>query len=73
MVDLLEYLIASRQPKGRLAPRADPAPRRRRYTVVSVDDHVIEPPDLFEDRLPARWAEAGPRVVHRDEVSEALG
>jgi predicted TIM-barrel fold metal-dependent hydrolase len=29
---------------------------------VSVDDHVVEPPDMFEGRLPARYADAAPRV-----------
>ncbi len=28
--------------------------------VISVDDHLIEPPDLFEDRLPAALAAGGP-------------
>ncbi|MGO8861128.1 MAG: amidohydrolase family protein [Acidimicrobiales bacterium] len=31
--------------------------------LVSVDDHVIEPPDMFEGRLPARYAGEAPRVV----------
>ena len=31
--------------------------------LVSVDDHVIEPPDMFDGRLPARYAELAPRVV----------
>jgi predicted TIM-barrel fold metal-dependent hydrolase len=31
--------------------------------IVSVDDHVIEPPDLFESRLPAKFLEQGPKVV----------
>jgi predicted TIM-barrel fold metal-dependent hydrolase len=30
--------------------------------IVSVDDHVIEPPSLWASRLPARYKEAGPRV-----------
>ena len=30
----------------------DPERRARRYTIVSVDDHLCEPPDLFEGRLP---------------------
>jgi predicted TIM-barrel fold metal-dependent hydrolase len=34
--------------------------------IISVDDHIIEPPHLWESRLPARYREAGPRVV-RDE------
>ncbi len=31
--------------------------------LVSVDDHVIEPPDMFEHHLPAKWADDAPRVV----------
>jgi predicted TIM-barrel fold metal-dependent hydrolase len=34
-----------------------------RYTVISVDDHLVEPPDMFEGRLPARFAALAPRVV----------
>lgn len=41
----------------------DPAPREVRYTVISVDDHVVEPPHLFEGRVPARFADAAPRIV----------
>jgi len=31
--------------------------------IVSVDDHVIEPPHLWQDRLPRGLVERGPRVV----------
>lgn len=31
--------------------------------VVSVDDHLIEPPDLFEGRMPASLADRAPRIV----------
>ena len=31
--------------------------------IISVDDHVIEPPDLWERWLPARFRDAGPKVV----------
>lgn len=31
--------------------------------VVSVDDHVVEPPDVWTSRLPARLRDIGPRVV----------
>ena len=30
--------------------------------IISVDDHVIEPPDLWQRWLPERFREAGPRV-----------
>jgi predicted TIM-barrel fold metal-dependent hydrolase len=33
---------------------------------ISVDDHVVEPPDLFDGRVPARYADSAPRVVHTD-------
>jgi predicted TIM-barrel fold metal-dependent hydrolase len=31
--------------------------------IISVDDHVVEPPDLWASRLPRRLVERGPRVV----------
>jgi predicted TIM-barrel fold metal-dependent hydrolase len=31
--------------------------------IISVDDHVVEPPDLWTNRLPTKYREAGPRVV----------
>jgi len=31
--------------------------------VVSVDDHTVEPADLWTSRLPAKYRDAGPRVV----------
>lgn len=33
--------------------------------VISVDDHVVEPADTFERWLPARFRDAGPKVVRR--------
>src|SRR5579863_2717564 len=38
--------------------------------LVSVDDHVVEPPDMFEGRLPARFAAEAPRVDVRDDGTE---
>jgi predicted TIM-barrel fold metal-dependent hydrolase len=39
--------------------------------LVSVDDHVIEPPGMFEGRLPARFEDRAPRVVHLDDGTDA--
>jgi predicted TIM-barrel fold metal-dependent hydrolase len=44
----------------------DPEPREVRYTVISVDDHVVEPPHTFAGRLPAALAERAPRIVELD-------
>jgi predicted TIM-barrel fold metal-dependent hydrolase len=41
----------------------EPEPREVRYTVISVDDHLVEPADMFEGRLPSRLQERAPRVV----------
>jgi predicted TIM-barrel fold metal-dependent hydrolase len=35
--------------------------------VVSVDDHVIEHPNVWQDRLPAKYKEAGPKNVRDDQ------
>ena len=31
--------------------------------IISVDDHVLEPPDLWQRWLPARFRDEGPRLV----------
>ena len=64
--DRAQAVRADRDPAARtvtLLP--DPERQRRYYTVISVDDHIVEPPDAFEGRLPARLAERGPRVIKR--------
>jgi predicted TIM-barrel fold metal-dependent hydrolase len=34
--------------------------------LISVDDHVVEPPTLWSDRLPVRYREQGPRIVQEE-------
>jgi hypothetical protein len=41
----------------------DPDSRQRPHVVISVDDHVIDPPDMFARRLLAELADQGPKVV----------
>ncbi len=31
--------------------------------IISVDDHVVEPPNVWQDRLPSKYLDVGPRVV----------
>ena len=33
--------------------------------IVSVDDHVLEPANLWTSRLPAKWRDVGPRVERK--------
>ena len=42
-------------------PMPEPLPK-----IISVDDHVVEPPNVWQDRLPAKYAEIGPRIVRAD-------
>jgi predicted TIM-barrel fold metal-dependent hydrolase len=46
-------------------PRAD-----RKYLVISVDDHIVEPPDTFEGRIPSKLADRAPRVIDREDGSQ---
>jgi predicted TIM-barrel fold metal-dependent hydrolase len=48
----------------------EPEPRERRYTVVSVDDHLVEPPDMFEGRVPARLADRAPKIIERPDGTQ---
>jgi predicted TIM-barrel fold metal-dependent hydrolase len=34
-----------------------------RYRVISADNHILEPPNLFIDRVPARYRDQAPRIV----------
>ncbi len=41
----------------------EPEPRAVVNTIISVDDHLVEPPDMFEGRLPAALQDRAPKVV----------
>jgi predicted TIM-barrel fold metal-dependent hydrolase len=48
----------------------EPDPRPVRYTVISVDDHLVEPPGMFEGRLPSAMTDRAPRIVTNDQGHE---
>ncbi len=35
--------------------------------MISVDDHLFEPPHVWQDRLPAKYRDVGPRIVEIEE------
>ena len=47
---------------------AEVAPARLPF--ISVDDHVIEPRDLWLDRLPAKYRDVGPRLIDTDGIEQ---
>ena len=44
--------------------------RPEEMILVSVDDHVVEPPTMFEQHLPASYKAQAPRVVHKKDGSD---
>ncbi len=44
--------------------------RLEEMILVSVDDHVVEPPDMFDQHLPDEWKPRAPRVVHKKDGSD---
>src|SRR3954454_23747389 len=52
--------------RGKVTFLPDPPRQERKYTFISVDDHIVEPPDAFEGRMPAKFADQTPRVVEQD-------
>jgi predicted TIM-barrel fold metal-dependent hydrolase len=44
----------------------DPEPRQVKNLLISTDDHLVEPPEMFEGRVPAKFGDAIPHVVERD-------
>jgi predicted TIM-barrel fold metal-dependent hydrolase len=35
--------------------------------LVSIDDHMIEPPDMYKKHVPAKWADKAPKVVRNEQ------
>src|SRR5438309_11995219 len=35
--------------------------------LVSIDDHMIEPPNMYENHVPAKWADLAPKVVRNEQ------
>ncbi|HME15537.1 MAG TPA: amidohydrolase family protein [Mycobacterium sp.] len=38
--------------------------------LISVDDHTVEPPDMFKDHLPKKYTDDAPRLVHNADGSD---
>src|SRR6476661_3895045 len=66
-----EEFGGSRGRRAQVTFLPEPEPRESFATVISVDDHVVEPPDTFADRFPKKFADAAPRVVETDDGGQA--
>jgi len=43
-----------------------PMPLQDHMQLISVDDHLVEPPHVWQSRLPAKWREDGPKIVEEE-------
>lgn len=66
----LEFTRGGKSKTGAVTFLPEPERRTRHHLVISVDDHIVEPPDTFEGRLPARFADLAPRVVDKSDGTE---
>ena len=41
------------------------------YKIIDCDQHVIEPPDLWEKYLPAKYQEQAPKLVKDEDGGDA--
>jgi predicted TIM-barrel fold metal-dependent hydrolase len=63
----LAKLAARQQRTGSVTFIPEPQPDELFAPIVSVDDHVLESPSLFEGRVPARYTDAAPFVDHDED------
>jgi predicted TIM-barrel fold metal-dependent hydrolase len=52
--------------KGKVTFLPEPDRQPRKYTVISADDHIVEPKHTFEGRMPAKFIDRAPHVERRD-------
>src|SRR5581483_10918682 len=58
------------QLSGLREERKDSAMKLDDMVMVSVDDHIIEPPDLFDRHMPARYRDQAPRLARLADGSQ---
>ncbi|MDA8047763.1 MAG: amidohydrolase family protein [Actinomycetota bacterium] len=69
--DMQRRSLELRPPAGKITLLPDPDPAEVWATIVSVDGHVVEPPDMFEGRAEARYRDQMPRVVETADGSQS--
>ena len=38
--------------------------------IVSVDDHVVEPPNMFDAHLPEKYQDIAPKLIRKDDGTD---
>jgi predicted TIM-barrel fold metal-dependent hydrolase len=65
-----DFTVGGKSRTGEVTFLPDPERRHRTYTVISVDDHIVEPPHTFDGRVPAKLAQRAPHVVEKGDGTQ---
>jgi predicted TIM-barrel fold metal-dependent hydrolase len=66
----MDFTIGGKSKTGSVTFLPEPERATRHYTVISVDDHIVEPPDTFVGRIPQKYVERAPRIVEEDDGAQ---
>jgi len=55
----MNFTTGGKSKTGEVTFLPDPEKAERFYTIISADDHIVEPPDTFEGRLPKKVRRSG--------------
>ncbi len=65
-----DFTIGGRRGSGEITFLPEPERRVRHFPLISVDDHLVEPANMFEGRIPKKFGDRGPRVITDDTGAE---
>ncbi|MBM3639675.1 MAG: amidohydrolase [Actinobacteria bacterium] len=68
--DLTTNASFTKNVKGKVTFLPEPERAERHYMVISCDDHVVEPPNTFEGRIPAKFGDRVPHVISKEDGTE---
>ena len=57
-------------PKGVMSDTKGTSVNKDDMILISVDDHIVEPPDMFKNHLPKKYIDDAPRLVHNPDGSD---
>ena len=60
-------ISGSLEERGPVTRLPDPVPGELWCPIISGDDHVLEPPNMFEGRVPRRFADSVPNLVEDED------
>jgi predicted TIM-barrel fold metal-dependent hydrolase len=64
MASRQNFMVGKKPDRVTLLP--DPPQAPRHLPIISTDDHLVEPPEVFDGRLRAKYASLAPRVIEID-------